>query len=88
MPNTFFETINLDDITDDSLNKSAQREQTNVSPSKLFVKTPQQSNLQKSQLKCESTSFHDTLEHDSNFNSDPPCSQASSSDASLTDTTL
>ncbi len=49
---------------------------------------PQQSNLQQSQLECESTSFHDTLEHNSNYDFDPPRSQALRSDASLTDANL
>ncbi len=42
MPDTFFESNDLDDITDKSLNESAQLEQPNISPSKLFAKTPQQ----------------------------------------------
>jgi hypothetical protein len=87
-PDTFFESNDLEDISDNSLEESAQLEQPNISPSNLFVKMPQQSNLQQSQLERESTSFHDTLAHDLNFNSDPPHSQALSSDASLTDANL
>jgi hypothetical protein len=87
-PDTFFESNDLDDISDSSLEELAQLEQPNISPSDLFVKMPQQSNLQQSQLEHESTSFHDTLEHDSNLNSDPPPGQALSSDASLTDANL
>jgi hypothetical protein len=72
-------------LNDDSLDESAQ---PNISPSNLFVKMPQHSNSQQSQLERESTSFHDTLEHDLDLNPDPPHSQALSSDASLTDANL
>ena len=84
-PDTFFESNDLNDLDDISLDESAQ---PNISPSDLFVKTPQHSNSQQSQLERESTSFHDTLEHNLDLNSDPPHSQASSSDASLTDANL
>ncbi len=87
-PDTFFESNDLGNVNDDSLDELAQLEQPIISPSNLFVKMPQQSHLQQSQLERERTSFHDTLEHNSNFNSDPHCSQASSSDASLTDANL
>ena len=80
-PDTFFESNDLNDLDDISLDESAQ---PNIPPSDLFVKTPQHSNSQQSQLERESTSFHDTLEHNLDLNSDPPHSQASSSDASLT----
>jgi hypothetical protein len=84
-PDTFFESNDLNDLDDTSLDELAQ---PNISPSNLFVKTPQHSNLQQSQLERESTSFHDTLEHNLDLNPDPPHSQASSSDAPLTDANL
>ncbi|MFN9943207.1 MAG: hypothetical protein ACK56I_27435, partial [bacterium] len=62
-PDTFFESNDLNDLNDlgdTSLDESAQ---PNIAPSDLFVKTPQHSNSQQSQLERESTSFHDTLEH-------------------------
>jgi hypothetical protein len=70
-PDTFFESNDLNNFDDNSLDKLAHLEQPNISPSSLFVKTPQHSNLQQSQLECGSTSFHDTLEHNSNLNPDP-----------------
>jgi hypothetical protein len=87
-PDTFFESNDLDDVNNDNLDELAQLEQPNTSPSNLFVKMPQQSNFQQSQIERESTSSDDMLEHNFNLNSDPPCSQASSSDASLTDANL
>ncbi len=68
-PDTFFESNDLNDLDDISLDESAQ---PNIAPSDLFVKTPQHSNSQQSQLERESTSFHDTLEHNLDLNSDPP----------------
>jgi len=80
-----FESNDLNDLDDISLDESAQ---PNISPSNLFVKMPQHSHPQQSQLEHESTSLHDTLEHNLDPNPDPPHSQASSSDASLTDANL
>ncbi len=43
---TFFESNDLNDFGDNSLEELAQLEQPNIPPSNLFVKMPQQSNLQ------------------------------------------